>query len=58
MLALKDKCVHPESQKTYIKSFSGGKNNSPEGFAVCDMNTFSSRILMYFIGPTYAWFRS
>ncbi|EUC39037.1 hypothetical protein COCVIDRAFT_35306 [Bipolaris victoriae FI3] len=31
MLALKDKCIHPTSQKPYIKSFSGGKNNSPEG---------------------------
>ncbi|KAF2829861.1 hypothetical protein CC86DRAFT_367781 [Ophiobolus disseminans] len=33
MLALSDKCVHPTSQRTYIKSFSGGKNNSPEGQA-------------------------
>lgn len=35
MLALNDKCIHPTSQKPYIKSFSGGKNNSPEGQAVC-----------------------
>ncbi|CAN9458030.1 hypothetical protein GT037_005503 [Alternaria burnsii] len=31
MLGLKDQCIHPTSQKPYIKSFSGGKNNSPEG---------------------------
>lgn len=35
MLALRDKCIHPTSQKPYIKSFSGGKNNSPEGHSVC-----------------------
>lgn len=35
MLELKDKCIHPTSQKPYIKAFSGGKNNSPEGQAVC-----------------------
>ncbi|CAE7026128.1 hypothetical protein CFE70_003715 [Pyrenophora teres f. teres 0-1] len=31
MLGLKDDCIHPMSQKPYIKSFSGGKNVSPEG---------------------------
>ncbi|KAI8934858.1 hypothetical protein NX059_008536 [Plenodomus lindquistii] len=31
MLGLEQKCIHPTSQKPYIKSFSGGKNNSPEG---------------------------
>ncbi|KAJ5356662.1 Dimeric alpha-beta barrel [Penicillium concentricum] len=31
MLALKDNCVHPTSQEPYIKSASGGKDNSPEG---------------------------
>ena len=34
MLGLKDQCIHPTSQKPYIKSFSGGKNNSPEGHSV------------------------
>jgi hypothetical protein len=34
MLALREKCVHPTSQKPYVKSSSGGKNNSPEGHAV------------------------
>ncbi|KAL1792944.1 hypothetical protein ACET3X_009451 [Alternaria dauci] len=33
MLGLKDQCIHPTSQKPYIKSFSGGKNNSPEGLS-------------------------
>ncbi|KAL2819012.1 hypothetical protein BDW59DRAFT_165291 [Aspergillus cavernicola] len=31
MLALKDNCLHPTSQKPYILSSSGGKDNSPEG---------------------------
>lgn len=34
MLALKDNCVHPTSQQPYIKSASGGKDNSPEGIQV------------------------
>lgn len=34
MLALKDRCVSPETGKPYIKSFSGGKDNSPEGASV------------------------
>ncbi|KAH7075485.1 hypothetical protein BKA63DRAFT_533184 [Paraphoma chrysanthemicola] len=33
MLALGNKCIHPTTQTPYIKSFSGGKNNSPEGQA-------------------------
>ncbi|KAF1851729.1 dabb-domain-containing protein [Cucurbitaria berberidis CBS 394.84] len=33
MLALHEKCLHPTSRQPYIKSFSGGKNNSPEGHA-------------------------
>ncbi|KAH9875041.1 hypothetical protein J1614_004529 [Plenodomus biglobosus] len=31
MLALQEKCIHATSQKPYIKSFTGGRNNSPEG---------------------------
>ncbi|KAL5362636.1 hypothetical protein BJX96DRAFT_154282 [Aspergillus floccosus] len=31
MLALKDECIHPTSQKPYIKFSSGGADNSPEG---------------------------
>ncbi|OCK97770.1 uncharacterized protein K441DRAFT_685414 [Cenococcum geophilum 1.58] len=31
MLALKDDCIHPTSKKPYIKSASGGTDNSPEG---------------------------
>ncbi|KAF1830479.1 hypothetical protein BDW02DRAFT_642162 [Decorospora gaudefroyi] len=33
MLALKENCIHATTQKPYIKSFTGGKNNSPEGHA-------------------------
>ncbi|KAJ5218684.1 uncharacterized protein N7498_000783 [Penicillium cinerascens] len=31
MLALRDNCLHPTSQKPYIKTSSGGADNSPEG---------------------------
>ncbi|CAI7630839.1 stress responsive A/B barrel domain protein [Penicillium manginii] len=31
MLDLKDNCVHPSSQRPYIKASSGGIDNSPEG---------------------------
>ncbi|PLB52512.1 stress responsive A/B barrel domain protein, partial [Aspergillus steynii IBT 23096] len=31
MLGLKDNCIHPTSQTPYIKSLSGGVNNSKEG---------------------------
>ncbi|KAF2000141.1 hypothetical protein P154DRAFT_492191 [Amniculicola lignicola CBS 123094] len=30
-LALENECIHPTSKKTYIKSVSGGTDNSPEG---------------------------
>jgi len=31
MLALKDNCVHPTTNKPYVKSHGGGRDNSPEG---------------------------
>ncbi|KAJ6497751.1 stress responsive A/B barrel domain-containing protein [Mycena sanguinolenta] len=31
MLSLKEGCLHPETQRPYIKSLTGGKDNSPEG---------------------------
>ncbi|KAK4187126.1 stress responsive A/B barrel domain-containing protein [Podospora australis] len=31
MLKLEEDCVAPNSQRTYIKSISGGRDNSPEG---------------------------
>jgi len=31
MLALQEKCLHPETQKPYIMNASGGVNTSPEG---------------------------
>jgi hypothetical protein len=34
MLDLKDNCVHPSSQRPYIKASSGGIDNSPEGIQV------------------------
>ena len=35
MRALQTKCVNPSTQKPYIKSLTGGKNNSIEAFKVC-----------------------
>lgn len=34
MLALKDNCLNPETQKPYLKSVIGGKDNSVEGIQV------------------------
>lgn len=34
MLALKEKCLHPTTNKPYVKMAVGGKDNSPEGMAV------------------------
>ncbi|KAI0889180.1 stress responsive A/B barrel domain protein [Annulohypoxylon maeteangense] len=31
MLGLKEGCIHPTSKKQYIKSLTGGKDNSHEG---------------------------
>ncbi|OCL09562.1 hypothetical protein AOQ84DRAFT_18479 [Glonium stellatum] len=31
MLALREKCLHPSTQKPYLKSSAGGRDNSPEG---------------------------
>ena len=39
MLALQHKCLGEDTQKPYIKSFSGGRNNSNEGHAVCNFPT-------------------
>ncbi|KAH0144988.1 hypothetical protein KCU67_g12838, partial [Aureobasidium melanogenum] len=33
MLGLKDTCLHPQTNKPYLKSYGGGSNNSPEGAA-------------------------
>ena len=34
MLALKDQCMHPSTNKPYLKTSVGGKDNSPEGIQV------------------------
>lgn len=31
LLALKDTCLHPETQQAYIKNITGGKGTSPPG---------------------------
>ncbi|KAF8861030.1 stress responsive A/B barrel domain protein [Acephala macrosclerotiorum] len=33
MIALKDECLHPTTNKPYVKMAIGGKQNSPEGLA-------------------------
>jgi hypothetical protein len=40
MLALKDQCLHPTTNKPYVKSAVGGSDNSPEGLQV---RSYSSR---------------
>ncbi|KAJ5737531.1 uncharacterized protein N7483_002656 [Penicillium malachiteum] len=34
MLSLKDRCLHPDTQKPYIQSYNGGVDNSIEGMQV------------------------
>ena len=34
MLALKEKCLHPETKQPYIKRLEGGINSSSEGLTV------------------------
>ena len=34
ILSLKETCMHPQSNKPYITSLTGGKDNSPEGLQV------------------------
>ncbi|KAI9773723.1 MAG: hypothetical protein M1839_002021 [Geoglossum umbratile] len=34
MLALKDQCIHPTTNKPYLKSSIGGRDNSPEELQV------------------------
>ncbi|KAI9812388.1 MAG: hypothetical protein M1832_000423 [Thelocarpon impressellum] len=31
LLDLKSRCVHPQTKTAYIKGFTGGRDNSPEG---------------------------
>lgn len=40
MRALQTKCVNPSTQKPYIKSLTGGKNNSIEAFKVYPSPSF------------------
>ena len=44
MLRLQDKAVHPTTKKPYIKSASGGRDNSPEGLQVKRLACFASPI--------------
>ena len=44
MLALKDKCIHPTTKESYLKSLVGGRDNSPEGRQVGLRAQFSSQV--------------
>lgn len=39
LIALKDSCKDPATQKTYIKSITGGTNTSSEGFSVSSLES-------------------
>ena len=43
MLALKDKCFHPATHEKYVKSYGGGKDNSPEGLQVSQCCVLSNK---------------
>jgi len=45
MLALKDKCLHPETKKPYIKSSVGGVDKSIEGMQVSRVSPTDERNL-------------
>ena len=51
MLALREKCIHPITQKPYVKSSMGGRDNSPEGHQVGEtvplLSTMPSRANNY-----------
>jgi hypothetical protein len=36
MLSLRDRCVHPQTKKPYVKMSKGGLDNSPEGLQVSE----------------------
>jgi hypothetical protein len=38
MLNLRENCIHPTTQKPYIKASAGGKDNSIEGLQVCTVH--------------------
>lgn len=45
MLALREKCIHPETNEQYVKSYGGGRDNSPEGLQVGRHSRFRDCIL-------------
>ena len=72
MLALKDTCIHPTTQKPYVKSYGGGRDNSPEGHQVSrlprplhfylqesctDTNDFLPPTFVVYIGRLQPWLR-
>ncbi len=42
MLALPQKCLHPQSHQPYVKGYGGGRDTSPEGLQVVHRPSLSS----------------
>jgi len=67
MLALREECIHPTSNKAYVLESSGGKDCSPEGHQVsshhagglCLPNSVGDLedVLTQELGRTYSWVR-
>ncbi|KAL2057026.1 hypothetical protein ABVK25_002765 [Lepraria finkii] len=63
MLALKDQCMHPTTNKPYIKTSVGGKDNSPEGIQhgithgfVMEFENIEDRDFYVTEDPVHQWF--
>ncbi|KAF8178543.1 hypothetical protein K438DRAFT_1843912 [Mycena galopus ATCC 62051] len=63
MLNLKEGCIHPESRLPYIKSLTGGKDNSTEGLQngiqyafVVEFESVADRDYYVAIDPTHQAF--
>ncbi|KAF2468652.1 stress responsive A/B barrel domain protein [Lindgomyces ingoldianus] len=64
MLALKESCIHPTTQKPYIMSASGGTDNSSEGIQngithafIVEFKTAEDRDYYVYKDPTHAEFK-
>lgn len=59
MLALPEKCIHPKTGKPYVKSYSGGRDLSPEGQQVVryHYHLFYTALAKTFPGRLLAWLR-
>lgn len=56
MLGLKDICLHPSSQKLYIKSSHGGRDNSIEAKQVSPNSSMNTSRPLYLIEALHSGF--